>query len=108
MGPFHVVVSNPPYIPSADIAGLAQDVRDFDPLLALDGGQDGLQIYREICSDISHLNGDLIVALEVGVGQAEAVAALFSAALQDGGRRQTRMWKDLGGHIRCVTLQRHS
>ena len=52
---FDVVVSNPPYIPSGDIAGLAREVREHDPLRALDGGADGLESYRAIVAELSRL-----------------------------------------------------
>jgi release factor glutamine methyltransferase len=80
-GPFDLIVSNPPYIASADIAGLAPEVRDFDPRAALDGGLDGLAFYRAIAVAAPALlapGGALIV--ELGAGQAAAVAALFAAA----------------------------
>ncbi len=80
-GPFDLIVSNPPYIASGDIAALAPEVRDFDPRPALDGGSDGLDCYRAIAATVPALlrpGGALVV--ELGAGQAEAVAALFSAA----------------------------
>jgi release factor glutamine methyltransferase len=80
-GPFDIVVSNPPYIASGDIVTLAPEVRDFDPRLALDGGPDGLRLYRVIAATAPALlapEGALIV--ELGIGQAEPVAALFAAA----------------------------
>ena len=80
-GPFDAIVSNPPYIPSADIARLASDVRDFDPHLALDGGTDGLDFYRAIAAAAPTLlapGGVLVV--ELGIDQAEPVADLFAAA----------------------------
>jgi len=80
-GPFDVIVSNPPYIASGDIATLPADVRDFDPHSALDGGPDGLAVYRAIAAAVPALlgtGGALIV--ELGFGQAEPVAALFAAA----------------------------
>ena len=76
-GPFDPIVSNPPYIPSADIEGLAPEVRDFDPRLALDGGADGLDAYLAILPPSVGLlapGGRLIV--EVGAGR----AATFSAS----------------------------
>jgi release factor glutamine methyltransferase len=78
-GACDLVVSNPPYIPTDDIATLAPEVRDFDPRCALDGGRDGLAAYRAIAADATRLlapGGWLVV--EIGVGQAEAVAALFA------------------------------
>ncbi|MBL8881877.1 MAG: peptide chain release factor N(5)-glutamine methyltransferase [Hyphomicrobium sp.] len=107
-GPLHIVVSNPPYIASRDIQGLSQDVKCYDPLLALDGGPDGLAVYRKIASNIKELRQDSAVAVEVGAGQAEAVKALLKSALEGRGKVQSRLWKDLGGHIRCVTVKRHS
>ena len=80
-GQFDLVVSNPPYIRSADIAGLAPEVRDHDPRLALDGGLDGLDAYRALLPDVARLltpGGRFL--FEVGAGQAEAVKALAAAA----------------------------
>jgi len=79
-GPFDIVVSNPPYIVSHEIAALAPDVRDFDPRCALDGGPDGLKFYRSIAAAVPALlapGGTLVV--ELGAGQSKAVAALFAA-----------------------------
>jgi release factor glutamine methyltransferase len=80
-GPFDLIVSNPPYVPSGDIAELAADVRDFEPRRALDGGPDGLNFYRQIADTAPNLlacNGALVV--ELGIAQAAPVAALFAAA----------------------------
>jgi len=80
-GAFDLIVSNPPYIASADIAALAPEVRDFDPHFALDGGHDGLDCYRAIAAAAPMLlkpTGALVV--ELGAGQAQAVAALFASA----------------------------
>jgi release factor glutamine methyltransferase len=80
-GPFDVIVSNPPYIASADIATLAPEVRDFDPRAALDGGADGLDCYRAIAATApALLKPDGVLIVELGIGHAEAVAALFLAA----------------------------
>jgi release factor glutamine methyltransferase len=79
--PFDVIVSNPPYVASGDLATLPPDVRLFDPRLALDGGPDGLRFYRSIAAAAPALlapGGVLVV--ELGAGQAEPVAALFAAA----------------------------
>jgi release factor glutamine methyltransferase len=78
---FDLVVSNPPYIPSAEIAGLAPEVSRFEPRLALDGGADGLSAYRIIVSSLPRLlKSGGAFALEVGLGQADGVAALARAA----------------------------
>lgn len=80
-GPFEVIVSNPPYIPSRDWEGLMPEVRDHEPRLALDGGEDGLQAYRLLASQAGQLltpGGWLLV--EVGIDQAVSVGDLFKAA----------------------------
>ncbi|MSM40429.1 MAG: peptide chain release factor N(5)-glutamine methyltransferase [Geobacter sp.] len=78
---FDLIVSNPPYIPTADLTGLQPEVRDYEPVAALDGGRDGLDFYRLIVSaapEYLHPGGWLMV--EVGIDQAPAVRALFQAA----------------------------
>jgi release factor glutamine methyltransferase len=80
-GSFDLIVSNPPYIASGDIATLVAEVRDYDPRAALDGGPDGLACYRAIAATIPSLlkpGGALVV--ELGAGQAPAVSALLTAA----------------------------
>ncbi len=98
-GPFDLIVSNPPYIASGDICRLAPEVRDFDPRAALDGGPDGLDCYRMIAAAAPALlapDGFLIV--ELGAGQADAVAALFAAA----GLAPARPRADLSGVPRAL------
>ncbi|MBB4305581.1 release factor glutamine methyltransferase [Rhodobium orientis] len=97
-----LVVSNPPYIASGEIAGLDREVRDHDPSRALDGGADGLDAYRAIAADASRLltpGGRLFV--EIGSGQAADVAALFAQAGLDG----LFVHRDLAGHDRVVAAQ---
>jgi release factor glutamine methyltransferase len=80
-GPFDLIVSNPPYIRSADIRGLATEVRDHDPLAALDGGADGLDAYRALipqAADLLAPGGALVV--EAGEGQSGPIRGLMSAA----------------------------
>lgn len=80
-GPFDLVVSNPPYIPTRDIAGLEREVRLHDPGLALDGGADGLDAYRAIACELPRLlRRDGIAVLELGIGQEAAVAELLRGA----------------------------
>ena len=77
---FELVTSNPPYIPTADIATLMADVRDHEPHLALDGGSDGLDLVRRIVQDAPNwLVPGGALAMEIGAGQAPAVAELFAA-----------------------------
>jgi len=81
LGPFDLLVCNPPYVVRADIANLAPEVRNHDPRRALDGGTDGLDGYRALTADAGRLltfGGILVV--ELGVGQAESVAALMRSA----------------------------
>ena len=94
-----VLVSNPPYIPASDIAGLQREVRDHEPWLALDGGADGLDPYRRMIEQLPSLAAiPRIVAFELGQGQAQEVARLL---------RETGHWPD----IRIVTdyagIERH-
>ena len=78
LGEFQCVVCNPPYIPSGDIAGLEVSVRDYEPHLALDGGQDGLDFYRAVTRDWRDaLAPGARVFFEVGVGQADPVLRLM-------------------------------
>ena len=80
-GVFDLIVSNPPYIRSAEIAGLANEVREYDPPGALDGGADGLDAYRALIPQAAHLlapGGTLIV--EAGLGQSDHIQELMTAA----------------------------
>lgn len=99
-GGFDLIVSNPPYIRSADLAGLATEVRDHDPLLALDGGADGLVAYRVIVAqavDLLAPSGTLIV--EIGHDQADDVSRLMAAA---GLAPDKAIRHDLGGRPRVA------
>jgi release factor glutamine methyltransferase len=75
---FDLIISNPPYIPSAEIETLQPEVRDFDPRAALDGGADGLDFYRRISAEAKpFLKPDGKIMLEFGDGQAEAIRKIF-------------------------------
>ena len=77
-GRFDVIVSNPPYIPTAEIESLQTEVKSFEPRLALDGGVDGLDIYRRFSADaFKYVNRDGLIFLEVGAGEAQAVSKMF-------------------------------
>jgi release factor glutamine methyltransferase len=101
-GRFDLIVSNPPYIPSAEIAGLAEEVASHDPRAALDGGPDGLDAYRQIAPRARQVlapKGKILV--EIGSGQAEAVAEIFArAGLRLDGERAVK--RDLAGRPRLV------
>lgn len=99
LGEFDVIVSNPPYIPTGDIASLDVSVRDHEPHLALDGGADGLDFYRAIITqwrEALHPYGKLL--FEVGIGEADAVLRLMRA----GGFGDVQVLKDLGDVPRVV------
>lgn len=100
---FDVIVSNPPYIPAADILELTPEVRDHDPMLALDGGLDGLNPYAEIAMGAKqHLVPGGVLAVECGIGQALAIEHLFGAQ----GFEAVTSHKDLAGIARIVTAKR--
>jgi release factor glutamine methyltransferase len=97
---FDLVVSNPPYIPTADIDTLEPEVRDHEPRLALDGGADGLDAYRLLAPEILRvLKPGGMFAVEIGFDQSKAVEALFRQA----GGQEVRTVKDLSTHDRVVT-----
>jgi release factor glutamine methyltransferase len=101
---FDVVLSNPPYIPSADIATLEPEVRDHEPRAALDGGPGGLDAYRALSSRITRLlrpGGHAL--LEIGIGQSEAVAGLLRAGNLD----VLRTAKDLAQIPRAIVARRN-
>lgn len=80
-GCFDIIVSNPPYIRSDVIPALEPEVRDFDPLAALDGGPDGLEAYRAIAAGAGDfLEKDGVIGVEIGFDQKETVTAIFRAA----------------------------
>jgi release factor glutamine methyltransferase len=102
--PFDLIVSNPPYIPAAVIDTLDPEVRNFDPRLALDGGADGLDVYRALAQGLETVLPCGAIVVEVGAGQATVVAGLLAEAT--GPRSKApRFWTDLGGHVRCVAVE---
>lgn len=98
-GPFDLVVANPPYIPSRDIPGLEHEVRAHDPVLALDGGPDGLQAYRQIARDLVRIiAADGHVVFEIGAGQGKDVTDIMTRS----GFSKVGQQSDLGGHVRAL------
>jgi len=101
---FDIVVSNPPYVPSADRASLAVEVRDYEPALALFAGDDGLQVYRRLIpAAFAALAPGGYVALEIGCGQVPAIRSLMI----DSGFEQIEFLPDLQNIPRVVSAQRH-
>nr|WP_243846445.1 peptide chain release factor N(5)-glutamine methyltransferase [Rhizomicrobium palustre] len=96
---FDVIVTNPPYISTADIATLEPDVREYEPFGALDGGPDGLDAVRALAPELNRLGGTSFV--EIGIGQADSTAEILSAA----GLHVLRAAKDLSGISRIVIAQ---
>jgi release factor glutamine methyltransferase len=100
---FDLVVSNPPYIATGDIAELAPEVRDHDPKLALDGGRDGLDAYRALAAQMpALLNARGTAIVEIGIGQAAQVETIFKPA----GLHLTGAKPDLAGITRALTFGR--
>ena len=99
-GKFDMVVSNPPYIPTKDIESLDKKVKDFEPNLALDGGADGLDFYREIAKNLDHLNEGGTLFLEFGIGQGQQIKEIFSAY-------SVEIFKDLEGIERMAVITRN-
>lgn len=102
---FDCIISNPPYIPSGQIAGLQPEVSQHEPLTALDGGPDGLDFYRRIAVALKdRLDRPALAGFEVGLGQAEMVSEILSQALPQG---EISVKKDLAGINRVVMIKTH-
>ena len=96
---FDCIVSNPPYIPTKTIETLQREVKDFEPRLALDGGADGLDIYRRIAEEApKHVTRGGMLIMEVGEGEAQDVAKMFQ------GKCYTMIAKDFNGIERYVKI----
>ena len=77
-GKFDYILINPPYIPTSDIETLDAEVKDYEPILALDGGVDGMDVYRKIASEYqNYLNENGVLMLEIGINQTEQIKELF-------------------------------
>jgi len=99
---FDIVISNPPYIPYEDIAFLEDEVKKYDPLRALDGGEDGLDCYRQIAKILPLLlkeNGCFFC--EIGMGQAKPVSDIF----ENNGMKVKQLYKDLAGIERVLFMK---
>jgi len=101
---FDVLVSNPPYIPTGEIAGLMPEVRDHDPWMALDGKEDGLYFYRRLAQEgKSYLQAGGRVFYEIGHDQGPAVTAILNKE----GYQNIRVIPDMAGNARVVTGECH-
>lgn len=101
--PVDVIITNPPYVKSTDIATLAPDVKDFEPWGALDGGADGLDCYRALIPQAAtRLNAGGLLMMEIGAEQAADVTAL----LEKNTWQEHTTFKDLSGHTRVVAAVR--
>ena len=96
---YDIIVSNPPYIPTKDIEKLEPEVRDYDPIMALDGDTDGLKFYRKIIEEsLTYLNNRGFIAFEIGYNQGEDVRCM----LEEKGYKDINIYKDLGGLDRVI------
>ncbi|PZQ50504.1 MAG: peptide chain release factor N(5)-glutamine methyltransferase [Rhodovulum sulfidophilum] len=101
-GPFDVIVSNPPYIPEAEVADLAPEVRDWEPRAALTAGATGLEAYERIAAELPRLLSPGGRAyLEFGAGQGAAIAAIFAAR----GFGRTGFLRDMDGRDRALAIE---
>jgi len=102
-GTFDIIVANPPYIKTAAIAGLAPEVAKYEPKLALDGGEDGLDCYRAIAAQLPNLLADNgLAAVEIGEGQEKEVRKIVAR----GSWLVIRVKKDLADIPRCILLEK--
>jgi release factor glutamine methyltransferase len=100
---FDIIVSNPPYISSSDFTKLPNDVRSYDPKLALVGGRDGLDCYRKIAQSLSlHLNNDGLAFFEIGFGQKQGVTKIFSQE----GFSVVNVWNDINSLERVICVKK--
>ncbi len=98
LGVFDIVISNPPYIPTKEIETLDKNVKDYDPVMALDGGEDGLKFYRIIAEKAPAP----LIFLEIGKGQEKGVQEIFE-------NKNWHLWdtkKDFGGIIRVLIFKK--
>ena len=99
---YDLIISNPPYIPSDEIITLSKTVKNFDPLISLDGGQDGLKCYKEIAEDINRvINKNGRVILEIGYNQAHDVIKIFESKEF----KLLKIYNDINGLNRILTFE---
>ena len=99
---FDLIVTNPPYIRTGDLENLQREIKEHEPLIALDGGADGLDFYRRIAKEASvYLNKGACILTEIGYDQAEDVISLFD----DAGFKRATVFQDLSGHDRIIRIE---
>ena len=99
---YDIVVSNPPYIASKEIEKLSKEVKNFDPFLSLDGGEDGLNCYRVIVEDLKRvINKNAIIIIEIGYNQSNSVEEIF----KNNDFKLLKKYNDINGLDRVLTFQ---
>ena len=99
---YDIVVSNPPYIASKEIEKLSKEVKNFDPFLSLDGGDDGLNCYRVIVEDLKRvINKNAIIIIEIGYNQSNSVEEIF----KNNDFKLLKKYNDINGLDRVLTFQ---
>ena len=99
---YDIVVSNPPYIASKEIEKLPKEVKNFDPFLSLDGGDDGLNCYRVIVEDLKRvINKNAIIIIEIGYNQSNSVEEIF----KNNDFKLLKKYNDINGLDRVLTFQ---
>ena len=105
-GDFHMLICNPPYVSSDAMATLEPEVANFDPVLALDGGGDGLAVFRRLSTGrLGEVVGNGWVVLEVGHDQADYVAEMLRRVPAIGPAADVRFYTDVSGRRRCVAVR---
>lgn len=101
---FDLIISNPPYIESLEIVNLQSEVKDYEPIMALDGGEDGLCFYRRIVKDsYEHLNDGGFILLEIGYNQGKKLTEMM---ISDGRYANVKVIKDLSRNDRIVIAEK--
>ena len=96
---FDILISNPPYINKMDIENLDKEVKDYDPIRALDGGNDGLTAYKSIINDIRNIGKkNLLVLFEIGFNQAQSITAI----MEENNFKNIQVFKDYRSLPRCI------
>ena len=99
VGKYDLIVSNPPYIPSKDIKNLSKDITNYEPLIALNGGSDGLELIKKVIYKSNHLlKKEVLLALEIGHSKYQKVSYIFGS----NGYREISKEYDFNRNVRCI------